>query len=159
MRYRPFRSLTFWLGIPGLVFLLWAWVDSMTHLSQVSYKAEFRLGDGSLAKRNVAASNSGGDVSLTWSRPDGDYKLLSHKFDSKKRDLREQREWLPLPSYLANRNYPGTIFYSLSIPHWLLLLSYAFLWIVLILFQWLIVKRIKARQTALVEESSPVVQA
>lgn len=103
--------------------------------------------------------NSGGDVSLSWGRPDGgDYKLLSHKFDSKKRDLYRRTEWLPLPSYLANRNFPGTIFYSLSIPHWLLLLCYAFLWIVLILFQWLIVKRIKARQTALGEEGSLVVQ-
>jgi hypothetical protein len=34
MPLRPFyRSRLFWLGLPGLVFLLWAWVDSYWHVS------------------------------------------------------------------------------------------------------------------------------
>ena len=33
MPFRPFRSLAFWLGLPGLLFLLWAWADSMSHRS------------------------------------------------------------------------------------------------------------------------------
>lgn len=32
MNPRPiFRSMSFWLGIPGLLFLLWTWHDSLTH--------------------------------------------------------------------------------------------------------------------------------
>ena len=157
MRYRPFRSLTFWLGIPTFLFLLWAWVDSMTYDSEVSYKAEFRLRDGSLTKRGMEASNSGGHLSLSWGRPDGSgYKLLSNKFASKQRDLHKKTEWLPLPAYVVNRNHSGTIYHSLSIPYWLLLLCYVFFWTVLILFQWLVVKRIKARHATLeVETGKP----
>lgn len=154
MRYRPFRSLSFWFGIPGLIFLLWAWVDSMHYNSEVSYKAECRLSDGTLTNRHTSASNSGGDVTISGGRPDVSYKLLAHHFDSKSRDAREQTSWLPLPSYLVNRNYPGTIYYSLSTPHWFLILCYAFLWTVLILLQWLAVKRIKARQQVLEEEAN-----
>ncbi|QJE94386.1 hypothetical protein [Luteolibacter luteus] len=153
MRYRPFRSLSFWFGIPGLIFLLWAWVDSMHYDSKVSYKAGCRLSDGTLTSRYTSASNSGANVALSWTRPDVSYKLLSHHFDSTKRDPREQTSWLPLPSYHANRSYPGIIYYNLSIPHWFLILSYGFLWIVGILFQWLVVKRIKAGQRALEAEA------
>lgn len=33
---RPWhKSLIFWLGLPGLLFLLWAWVDSQTHRAVV----------------------------------------------------------------------------------------------------------------------------
>lgn len=35
MRFRLFRSPAFWLGVPGLVFLLWGWWDSMGHRSWV----------------------------------------------------------------------------------------------------------------------------
>ncbi|QJE94307.1 hypothetical protein [Luteolibacter luteus] len=156
MRYRPFRSLTFWLGVPGLLFLLWAWADSMRYLSAASYDAEFRLADGDTSIRNRSISNQGGDVSLTWSWPDSSgYKLLSRKFHSKQRKIYETKDWLPLPAYLVIRNYPGTIYYNLSIPHWFLLLCYGFAWTVLMLFQWLIVKRIKAGQLALEEGAHP----
>jgi hypothetical protein len=34
---RPFyRSRLFWLGVPGLVFLVWLWVDSFWHVSSAS---------------------------------------------------------------------------------------------------------------------------
>lgn len=31
----PFRSLTFWLGLPGLLFILWSWWDSQEHTAGV----------------------------------------------------------------------------------------------------------------------------
>ena len=30
-RFRLFRSRAFWFGVPGLMFLLWAWADSMRY--------------------------------------------------------------------------------------------------------------------------------
>jgi hypothetical protein len=35
MRFRPLRSRAFWFGVPGLIFLLWAWGLSKTHRSYV----------------------------------------------------------------------------------------------------------------------------
>ena len=35
---RPwYRSRLFWLGLPGLVFMLWAWGDSTRHVSSLSW--------------------------------------------------------------------------------------------------------------------------
>lgn len=154
MRYRPFRSWTFWLGVPGLIFLLWAWADSMFYNSQLSLETVFLLEKGRTFSGRDSISNSGADVSISWALSDGSgSKLLSRKFGSTQRDAYDHTEWFPLPSYLVTRNYHGRIYHNLSTPHWFLLLCYAFGWTVLILVQWLVVKRIKARQLALHEES------
>jgi hypothetical protein len=36
-RFRLFRSRAFWFGVPGLVFLLWGWWDSMGDRSGVDF--------------------------------------------------------------------------------------------------------------------------
>lgn len=36
MNPRPiYRSMSFWLGLPGLLFLLWTWRDSLTHVAGI----------------------------------------------------------------------------------------------------------------------------
>lgn len=37
-RFRLFRSRAFWFGVPGLVFLLWAWGLSKSHISYVVFE-------------------------------------------------------------------------------------------------------------------------
>lgn len=36
------RSMLFWLGLPGLVFLVWLWVDSFPRVSYVGYETSAR---------------------------------------------------------------------------------------------------------------------
>lgn len=57
MRFRLFRSRAFWFGVPGLVFLIWAWGLSKTHYSGVGNL------DGPFSKK---IGQLDGDVLLGW---------------------------------------------------------------------------------------------
>ena len=37
-RFRFFRLVSFWLGLPVLIFLIWAWHDSMRHALVLNWK-------------------------------------------------------------------------------------------------------------------------
>lgn len=43
MRFRLFRSRAFWFGVPGLMFLLWAWADSGKSESQLITAKDYRF--------------------------------------------------------------------------------------------------------------------
>jgi hypothetical protein len=57
MRFRPLRSRAFWLGLPGLVFLLWGWWVSMGHFSVAGTQGVKLWGIG----------QTGGEVFAVWS--------------------------------------------------------------------------------------------
>lgn len=72
MKPRPFyRSRLFWLGLPGLVFLLWAWWVSMGSYLYAGFE-----GIHGLAVRQM-----GGELCLTWDSdgwPDWRHFTTSH---------------------------------------------------------------------------------
>ncbi|OYV05121.1 MAG: hypothetical protein CFE26_13290, partial [Verrucomicrobiales bacterium VVV1] len=60
---KPFRrSLTLWLGLPGLIFLLGEWYDSQAHTSVCT---AYRIIDGSVAIP-IGVSHSHSTVSIRW---------------------------------------------------------------------------------------------
>ena len=59
MKPRPFyRSRLFWLGLPGLVFLLWGWWISMGHQSAAGFPGNAFIGQ--MGGEVFACSDSGG---------------------------------------------------------------------------------------------------
>ena len=56
MRFRLFRSRAFWLGVPGLVFLVWGWWVSMGHVSEIGFTGPSRW---------WIAQNTG-EVNVSW---------------------------------------------------------------------------------------------
>lgn len=72
MRFRWFRSRAFWFGVPGLVFLIWAWWVSMGNWSDV-------VAGG---VHSVMMGQGGGEVYVWWDPagpPDWRKLSVSHK--------------------------------------------------------------------------------
>ena len=105
MHFRLLRSRALWLGVPGLVFLLWAWGDSMRHatsirclwkvgfqVTQISGTATFAVWRDSLAvgfpdfegdrrempdEHAVARAKLFAEVDLAWMRADESPRSIS----------------------------------------------------------------------------------
>ena len=138
MRFRLFRSRAFWLGVPGLVFLLWAWGDSA--------KSEFK-GHVSKGPWFVHLTQGAGYLQLQITRGG----LASPWNSSAQRDPRVSGgEWWPGLFYRPQWRYherpagwSGSIHFSypsvtntLILPHWFLLSLYALPWCGLVLWRW-----------------------
>ena len=131
MNPRPFyRSRLFWLGLPGLVFLLWGWWLSTGHWSEVGSEAGIYWGIGQL----------GGEVYAFWDLngpPDwGQFESANPgpgltKVGDLKRTLAVMREIYPT-------------YRSVFIPYYWLILAYTAAWL-LTLALW---QRRKSRHTA-----------
>ncbi|MEK7949728.1 hypothetical protein [Luteolibacter soli] len=132
MRFRLFRSRAFWLGVPGLVFLLWAWVDSMRYATLIS-------GSGRV---EVKVWNVWGTASFAvWRDPiatgllefDVDRKVIR---DEETKQKAKHLAELGLAWLIADR--PG---FSASMRHSMVLPSYLLLWLALVAGQWWRFKR------------------
>lgn len=116
MRYPLIRSRAFWLGVPGLLFLLWSWADSTRNFTQIE-------------KKNPAGSFSfvHWDSAIKVCRaPVGSPFAFSNRVWRGPYPTKEPVPTIWWPAVKAERDYVGRPF--IRIPHWLLLLAYLALW-------------------------------
>lgn len=113
---RPwYRSLIFWLGVPGAPFIVWAWFRSMeggTGFQWVGKGRSFFLSHGGSTLRFGTD-----DASL---KPERGFDLWDWSLEEIE-DLR----WFPGPDFVRSAEDPTLI---LLLPHWLGLLLYLAAW-------------------------------
>ena len=74
------RSKAFWLGVPGLVFLGWAWVDSFWHMAAAGFYHPGMLQVGSRLGVLFAWNEPGAGVN--WGSPMASYRRIPEGFDA-----------------------------------------------------------------------------
>ena len=132
MRYRIHRSLVFWFGLAGLVFLVWAWGISMKRWTQVSYSsgksytnlwlAQARIGlltDMAASRKSFAPDWSFGSFDLT--EADWTGRTDTH---------------FPGWESPTNHHAPGVRVRQWIIPHWMVVASYALVWAGVLGWRW-----------------------
>jgi hypothetical protein len=122
MTFHLFRSRSFWLGLPGLIFLLWAWGDSLSSLSSLSRNTS--PGGG-------IAQQEGSIVLHYWNR----FPFDPGGFQLKREALK--REPFELPGFMWDRTEgwesdEGWGWRILAIPHWFVIAIYFLIWAALI---------------------------
>jgi hypothetical protein len=123
-RFRLFRSRAFWLGMPGLVFLLWLWSQSVPR----GFIATWTGGPGSFK-----FSNEQGAILVTRS-PRGSDINFGTEFWKDGWPAKEdpKAEWWPQPE--ASRHADGMRYWTL--PYWLLGAVYLIPWSGLVIWRW-----------------------
>ena len=136
---RPFyRSPVLWFGLPGLMFFFVAWIDSMSHVSHLLATA---------AGRPVRLYSSGADIGADWRSEPGIGSAPTTwalKDPHREKNPWPRKEWFPLPAYFAQHSTGATIHHYLTIPYWLIILTYLGLWQLPWLFRYHRTKRITA---------------
>lgn len=122
MRFRLFRSRAFWFGVPGLVFLLWAWGDSMTHAFSLN-------SDGSAYGVDLFHLN--GDILLMW----GDKRDTSRWHWEISRDEVDRGEAEEAKALLKKMSVALDI-KVISVPHRWLVPAYVVGWAGLLIWRW-----------------------
>lgn len=111
------RSPVLWFALPGLVFLIFGWVDSMSYHSTVQ---------GRVSGRPVNINNVNAAFGISWNLNRTSSKVL--ELSSKRYASRPGASWFPLPSYNAT-TYVGTnTWHSLNVSYWFAILAYLGLW-------------------------------
>ena len=134
MSFRLHRSLTFYLGLPGFLFIAWAWTDSLKYQSRIILQRSAR-GDTDTFRHFL------GTVDLRWWLQSTEPTLpVRHWRWSPKRELHEHRGVAPQPiTFKKDRfAYSSTVKVRgiVILPHWFLLTLYTLPWSALILWQW-----------------------
>lgn len=138
---RPWhRSRLFWLGIPGLVFLLWAWGKS----NVVRVETSLRPGracssQGKLFWYRVEADT---DRLVTVDYAEGNLLVLPNEyivtaccfpvprgFTTTEPVLPDHRRWFPPPRWRAEQLDALSYYRFVSLPYWLLTGGYAGVWL------------------------------
>lgn len=115
---RPwYRSTALWFFLPGLVFILWAWVFSMQRETNLDFRA---------GAYSVRLQNDGSTVGASWTQMRGVPSKQFH-FEVIPRPPWAKTAWFPLPYYLVDRMFSPSWHY-LDVSYWLLLLIYIGLW-------------------------------
>ena len=121
MRFRLFRSRAFWLGVPGLVFLLWAWGDSLRTVREAYFYRQGLLlwhGDSRLIIHILSGHSwvPGGESGIGFDRhPAGSFN------------------WPCLPVPMVDKG--GWCDASVQMPHWLMALIYGAVWTALLVWR------------------------
>jgi len=118
---RPwYRSPALWFFLPGIMFLLWAWVFSMQRVANL----DFEIGGYS-----VQLQNEGSTAGASWRATPGRTGRRLLEFGVLPRPSWAKTNWFPLPSYFVNRiSNKSAPWHYLDIPHWFLLMIYVGLW-------------------------------
>jgi hypothetical protein len=142
MRFRLSRSLTFWLGLPGLLFLLWAWADSFDWQSRLSYSGRLRAG---------TLASDGSTVSFEWIRyeplpagaasPNPGYEppelpTTDHLGFARHASSRAQRPLLWAKFGSATGGSGAMVSRTVSFPYWMIVLTYLGLWVAAMAWRW-----------------------
>ncbi|QJE96826.1 hypothetical protein [Luteolibacter luteus] len=121
MRFRWHKSFTFWLGVPGLLFLVWIWFLSAEHRTDLSVSGPV----------TVFVANEAGFMRVTcWKDPAAmgwsDYNA-SH--------MRSRHSARLFPGFAWRmQTHSGVFDFWLS--HWLALFVYQLLWGLAIAWRW-----------------------
>ena len=120
MRFRLSRSLVFWLGMPGLCFLLWLWADSFDFATGV---------DCQRGKIAVSALNDGSTIALGWAEnPSAGNYFSTHRTPS-------SQPKRPLLWAKAERIDRADV-QGIILPHWQLSILYLALWFAAMAWRW-----------------------
>lgn len=114
-RFRLFRSRAFWFGVPGLVFLLWGWGDSLVITREAYfYRQRFLLWHGD--SRTVVHVLPG----VGW-MPSNESGIGFNRYAA------EPFKWpcLPAPTY---EDHGENRMRTVQLPHWLLIVIYVAVW-------------------------------
>ena len=134
---RPWhKSLLFHLALPGLLFLLWAWHDSMSQESGIEIRRHTvspiraSISRDSLRHRNSA-------VEIIVNHPShGDRARTQLDLIVLPRSPASGRTWWPAAEYAREQEFDSPAFSrSAIIPHWLLVLAYLLLWSLAFLYR------------------------
>ncbi|MEK7949788.1 hypothetical protein [Luteolibacter soli] len=155
MRFHLFRSRAFWFGMPGLVFLLWAWVDSGKYDSTLI---------AAKGQRFVSVSQQFGYLQIQ----DSLYDKLLPTGVTRTRTPRADPSpsWLPMPAENAriprfrhDELRPGWIGVRyntermssdfLTLPHWFLLSLYLLPWAAVVAWRWRRFRRATERMASM----------
>jgi hypothetical protein len=122
------RSPAFWLGLAPLLFLFWAWFDSMHHHSGIQREMTM-TSDLFGAEPNDSIEHHDARISLILAEPVSpeNYTIAHGPLESFRAPLRGH-EWFPAPSHRSETVQDMVIFHERSIPHWLIILAYLLLW-------------------------------
>jgi hypothetical protein len=140
-----YRSLLFWLGIPGLLFLVWAWWQS-NHLWVDTF-----LGPGWIWSGQGELLWQDSTLLSSWvvNVPESGFTVLassegsSEKFGTLKVDMTAptrfeiftgpvdpaERRWFPPPQWQADKAHYDQHFRLFSVPYWLITGAYAAVWL------------------------------
>jgi hypothetical protein len=129
----------------GLVFLLWAWADSMEYMSGLS----FNYAATSIGSCLQFTGQGGGCLDVRWNPLDSSSPRTTPFRDIRPiRNRYSTRDAFPAPgirtwdvSFPSSRTgwkyFPSSATtYSLILPHWLLILFYLPTWMVVLAWRW-----------------------
>lgn len=116
MRFPLFRSRAFWFGVPTLLFLLWAWVDSTRNIIEIEKNSPW----GSFAILHL-------DSAIEVCRaPVGSPFAFSDRVWRGRYVTKDPVPRIWWPAVKAERDHLGRPFVLL--PYWLLVLTYLAAW-------------------------------
>ena len=136
MKARPLhRSLTFWLGLPGLLFILWTWHDSLNHEMGIFRPVWIDAADKSAGHDDMLSYGYAG----FWATyciigPGTSRTVFREPVQITRREIkREIKDFRAVPIFEwdtpdAYFNDPGIRNRTLVIPHWLALIIYGVGW-------------------------------
>ncbi|QJE94304.1 hypothetical protein [Luteolibacter luteus] len=136
MRFRLHRSLLFWLGLPGFLFILWSWKDSITHRSGLIRTCFMTKNGGTIGISETLgpAHCSFRIQKLTFNPKDFD-AVVNHKLRLER--VPHSITGAPIRIFPPFKDitpplYPGDFdkvrLRQITIPHWAILLSYGLGW-------------------------------
>jgi hypothetical protein len=141
MRFRLFRSRAFWFGVPGLLFLLWGWVDSVkmksscwggrhwsVHLAQYENYLQLQL---SRASATVGSKKWGWGTERT-------PRVTANSWP----------RWKYRPHWIHSSD-PDSTTDVLLLPHWFVVLLYLLPWSTVVAWRWWRRRRMTAAQPPL----------
>ncbi|QJE98528.1 hypothetical protein [Luteolibacter luteus] len=125
MDTRQFGFLTFWLGLAGLLFLLWTWFDSKSHpLDFGHYGSKIHVFSNRHAALQLSISNNPGPVTGFWLR--GKSSPYGDEIPSPNEEP-PGRTFVP-PGRGTFEADDGRVWSVYWIPHWVVLAFYLVIW-------------------------------
>jgi hypothetical protein len=124
------RPFAFWLPAFGLLFLLWAWANSMHHGSAIEREMLMtsRSGLYSAEPRESASNFEGAIIFTTLEVISPENYTITRGPIELQRTPHPGREWFPTTLRRSIPAQDTVIFHELILPHWLLILAYLALW-------------------------------
>ncbi len=142
---RPFQitrsPLVFWLGLFGLIFILWSWVDSMTRIAGIGRLLEIRelhppkRSSPPYTLYTAFYGHAGGclKASIPIGSSTAALRVEAIKLETWTSHHVPDAEWFPVPAiqrekprqFTSGASYVGTTF---LFPHWNLLVIYLSIW-------------------------------
>jgi hypothetical protein len=131
MRFCLSRSRAFWFGLPGSVFLLWAWADSMTTATHAAIMWK---------KSSISDSvtHHGGSLDIAhWAGSFG-VSLWPKEFRVQRQPRGDAKDWFPVPGIREHGILSGSLHLTsrVVIPHWCLVSLYLISWSGLMGWRW-----------------------